>query len=267
MLANHKYFHWLYHTQNKNHLINWSSGLFIWLFLAITRPFGINNNNFEAYFYLVANLMVFGGIWVSISYLTDLFAAAKPRETPKVDLIFWLIKLIVFIHMIFLVRQMVCDWACFDTLEYLELWVACVIMLGIPYVIFSLYGRYLFFHSLVGKSDPEPGLVRINGEGKEKILIAEKYLVYIKSDDNYVDFETNNGLRETMRATLSSVEYQLKSIPGFIRIHRSYIVNMKFAEDMPKKDTLRVRLKDQLLELPISRKYQPTVSEIFNHPK
>ncbi|MEQ8628227.1 LytTR family transcriptional regulator DNA-binding domain-containing protein [Ekhidna sp.] len=267
MLANHKYFHWLYHTKSKNHLINWSTGLFIWLFLAITRPFGINNNDFEAYLHLVANLAVFGGVWVGISYITDLFASSKPKEIPKVDLAYLFAKLIIFIHIIFLIRQAVCDWKCFDAFEYLELWIACIIMLGIPYIIFSFYSRYLFFHSLVNKKSTPEGRIEIKGEGRETIEIALADLIFIKADDNYVDFEFQNGDRKLIRATLKKVQQQLRAYPHFVRTHRSYIANIHFASEFLRYDTLLINSNDDQIEIPVSKKYREFVKELFIHPK
>lgn len=266
MLANHKYFHWLYFHKKKRHAFNISSGIFIWLFLGITRPFGISNNNFEAYIYLFFSLILFGSIWVIISYLVDFSFEQRIKKDHAYDLKIWGLKLLLMIHLFLLVRGTSCDWTCIDEIEYLELWIACILMVGFCYLTFSLYARYLYFHSIVGKTELTAGAIELLGEGKESKVLSLEQIAYIKADDNYVDIFMADK-KETLRSSLSAIEEQLQPYSQFVRIHRSYIINFHFVADYPKKDTLLLGLENKKIELPVSKKYQKRISPLFTHPK
>lgn len=266
MLANHKYFHWFYFHKGKQHFFNFSTGLFIWLFLGLTRPFGISNNNFEAYIYLLFSLLLFGSVWIIISYLFDFVFGSRTRKNHTFDLKVFGLKVLFMIHTYLILRGTSCDWQCIDFVEYLELWLACILMVGFCYLTFSLYARYVYFHSMIGKKEVADGSIELIGEGKDSLILSIDEIISLKADDNYVDIVTIKG-KETLRSSLSALEDQLQAYSQFIRIHRSYMINFHFVDDYPKKDTILLRQNEEILELPVSKKYQDQVDQLFTHPK
>jgi hypothetical protein len=67
---------------------------------------------------------------------------------------------------------------------------------------------------------------RLTGSLKrESIDIELSKIVYIKSEDNYINiyyFENNILVNKMLRSTLKAIHHQLK---GFIKTHRSYLIN------------------------------------------
>jgi two-component system LytT family response regulator len=106
----------------------------------------------------------------------------------------------------------------------------------------------------------------LTGEGKESLKISLDNIIYFKSDDNYVDIVTTVKEDEpktlVFRARLKSIEEQLKTHSQFIRVHRSFIVNLRYASDLGRKDTIKVKSKDWKFEMPISKKYQKELMKI-----
>ncbi len=80
-------------------------------------------------------------------------------------------------------------------------------------------------------------------------------LQYAESLQNYVKLHLDSGKPITLRATLKSIESQLKPF-HFIRTHRSYIVNKeKIAGVSGNAQGLKLKLKEVDMEVPVSRKY------------
>ena len=276
MLRHHFYFEWLYTKGNHKHIFNIGSGLFIWLFLWIALPFGIYGHNLANIFYVGLFLLPLGIIWILISYAGDFmlsFLKESFNERKSIySALFWVGKLIVFIHLIFLIRGLLCDWECVDWLEYLQLYVACGMMFTLSYIPFSLYGRYAYFHSLVGVSTQVEVLTSIKGEGKENLKINPDQIIYVQSDDNYIDLfladEKQPGRKLIFRCTLKSFAQQLKDYPQFLRVHRSVIVNIRHLklEERPAK-SIRVAFKNFAVDLPISKSYLVGVENLLTRPK
>lgn len=140
------------------------------------------------------------------------------------------------------------------------------------YIPFSLFGRYLYYHSLLGVSQTEQTGISLKGEGKETLHIKPDEIIYMKSDDNYVDiFKANPdypGEKIIFRATLKSIEEQLSSFIQFKRTHRSVLINLKYvSSNYNDENQLKVKFKEFEEEIPVSKSYSKQVSDIFIHPK
>ena len=84
--------------------------------------------------------------------------------------------------------------------------------------------------------------------GHESVLIDPNEILWIKSDDNYIEVNTADN-RHVIRATIDSFleEYNLSN---FVRAHRSYAVNIH------KTDRLNTKsLTINNIEIPVSRKH------------
>jgi len=265
MLEFHKYFHWLYYAQNKRHIFNIGTGLFIWLFLVSTQGFGIYHHNLSNFFLLTLYLSTFGLIWIAVIYLIDFIATSLIRidltNNSKADLFVWISKLIVNIHISLLYRDFLCDWQCVNAGEYFESCIAYTLMSLLFYIPFSLYGRFNFFQQLVGKNENESSLFALKGEGKKVLKVNLDDLVYFMADDNYVDvmIRTPEGkmFKEIIRVSIKSLEDQLKDKNQFIRIHRKYLVNLQFLAGVDKDAVSLVYAEGvPSVEIPISEKYK-----------
>ncbi len=251
----------------------YGSGVFIWLFLAITQPFGIYNSNVSD-LQLLLYLMPVGLTWVVITIGVDFIAQnilkLKTGENYLADLIGWLVKLAIAIHFIYILRGILCNWHCVNLVEYLQLWLAYVLMFGFCYLPYMLYARNKFFQNLVVLGKDDDTQITLTGSGKEHFKIEPDSIIYLQSDNNYIDIvlksEKDQLQKKALRITLSSAENQLKPNSEFIRIHRSYMINSKYFHSLSKgSNTLSISYNGQIIDLPVSRKYKPEIVKLFTH--
>ena len=268
MLSNHKYFQWYYSNKNKHALFNIGTTLFIWIFLFIAKPFGIGSNNVPSEFLVGLYLMIFAMTWTAISYFTDfsirILESLKFRYNPITGLYQFLIKIVLLVHSILIIRLMLCNWSCIDHYEYVEIWFAVGLMIGISYLIYTLHAKHLYFKSIVDKSNDDSLLV-LNSSGKYQFKKPIDTIVYLKSEDNYIKIvylDENQILKsELVRLTLASAEKQLLSYTQFSRIHRSYIVNLKFLKARRVNDSGTVNLEPDSIKLPVSRTFKKALMD------
>jgi hypothetical protein len=126
-------------------------------------------------------------------------------------------------------------------------------------IIFSLYKRYRKKSDHLEKDQSETlqkldelkNIViknHITLKDKTKIYISD--LMYIKSDDHYLNIYLSNGKNHFVRGKLSQMKEELP--PNFIQCHRSYIVNSNFIKQA-NGDSLTLLDKTQI---PLSRSYK-----------
>ena len=96
--------------------------------------------------------------------------------------------------------------------------------------------------------------IKVNGIAQD---IATQDIVYINSDNIYLEIYTVSN-KYLIREKLSDFQ-KLLDPQLFIRIHRSFLVNRKHVNKL-KKDKLWVNQT----EIPISRKYQNSIQELFS---
>jgi len=66
--------------------------------------------------------------------------------------------------------------------------------------------------------------------GKAPFLLDDHQLIFVKSEDNYckIYFQEGENIKTALlRVTLKNIEQQLETFPDMLRCHRSYIVNKK----------------------------------------
>lgn len=83
---------------------------------------------------------------------------------------------------------------------------------------------------------------------KTKVYISD--LVFVKSEDHYLNLYLSNGKSHLVRGKLSDIKEELP--PNFIQCHRSYIVNSNFIKQM---NSTSISLMNRE-SVPISRSYK-----------
>lgn len=279
LIKNHFFFYWLYRKNRFRHIYNIGSGLFIWLFWLGTLPFGLYANNFDGRVDLALFLFPFGLAWVLISYIGDFvfdsIVTANPRNSHPANFYLWIGKISVQIHIYYVGRGWLCEWDCMNFHEYAELWMACTLLFLLTYIPFSLYGRYAYFHSLVGVNSSGEGEVTLLGEGKETLTLPLDHLICIQSDDNYVDLfladDDDPGKKIVFRCTLKSITEQLAEYPQFVRTHRSVLANIRYIVNPGSSNqslkSINLVFKKFSMAVPLSRSYRLEVEELLIHPK
>lgn len=118
----------------------------------------------------------------------------------------------------------------------------------------SLHNHYQNTNSPINKNVEESILIKDN---HRLIKINYKDIYYVKAMDNYaiVAVEKHNYI---IPFTLKKIEQTLADF-GFIRVHRSYIVNQqRITEVLPKS----IKLND--IQIPMSTSYKSAVLNKFN---
>lgn len=93
---------------------------------------------------------------------------------------------------------------------------------------------------------------------KNNLSIPEN-IIFFKADINYTIVYYDNGKREVIVKTLKYFEQQLK-LKGFYRIHKSFLVNLKYINKKPTSFDLVIQ--DEYI-LTISRRKMPGLRRYF----
>lgn len=95
-------------------------------------------------------------------------------------------------------------------------------------------------------------------EGHSIIRINKNKIVFIKSEGNYVEIYTQES-KNVVRSSIVTMVQELGA-DKFIRIHRSYLVNIKYVSVLNANSLLI-----EGIELPVSRKYQENIRKHFKN--
>lgn len=115
---------------------------------------------------------------------------------------------------------------------------------------------------------PEKHVVITSKLKKEELRFYPAQFIYAEADGNYVVFYLlKNDLirKETIRNSISNVEEQLKELPGILRTHRAFIVNLKKVLNR-KGNILGYQLKLEGVDslIPVSRNNISRFDKVFD---
>lgn len=208
--------------------------------------------------------------WPVLSYGVDFLSRQVLRlkviESEKVAFIVFVCKILIFIHTALILQGYFCYWECVNVIEYLELWIKTLILLIPVYFICTIYARNRFFY-FSKMEDGRRGKFEFKGSGKKSLWLNLKNVIYIKSDDNYVDIVSlndNRGLStEILRTTLESIVKQLGRNTEFVRVHRSSIVNLRYVKDLAENNMLLLGDEEFELKISVSKTYIAELKRIL----
>ncbi len=150
-------------------------------------------------------------------------------------------------------------------LSQLHNWLQAGGQLGLfPLVLLFIWKLNKSKEVAIKSNDNKDKTIIIKGDNKkEQFELVEKSIVYVKSDKNYIElyFIKNNVLDKLLfRATMTKMEQQL-SKTSFMRIHKSYMVNISLALKVYTVNSTYVleMQAPEKLELPVSRTYLANV--------
>jgi DNA-binding LytR/AlgR family response regulator len=109
----------------------------------------------------------------------------------------------------------------------------------------------------------EPSTIKINSAGKIEI-IASNQVVFCKAAGDYVEINLKDHQQRLFTGSLKELESSLPKT--FLRVHRSYLVNVEFINSLNTKSSQQtetsgagfLQLHDAV-EVPVSRRIMPTV--------
>lgn len=131
---------------------------------------------------------------------------------------------------------------------------AAVIFLGYSYAIYEwgLAAREKYSKKLKTNNEQFNQPIKIRSSGKWVYLLPQDIL-YIKANGEYVNYYTDTNVYSCYQR-LKAAEIELKKF-GFLKTHRSYVVNPIFVESIGNSE---IMLKGEKT-LPLSKKYKHAV--------
>lgn len=260
-------------NSRKNILWLFAIALSTSLFILIFKPFDIENRTGVWYF----NLIIFGlGMIFFLSIYIMEFVV--PRLLPKLFLkwslgkaIVWYAWLILFVGAImFLSKSYLAGFRDFTWIEYLfVLGRISVISITVSFFVIGIFNYFnrKNFSMMTSNED-----YLITAPNTKPLSLNLNNLMYIVSDDNYVDIHMEvDGARKKLilRSSLKNIEEQIVNpLSPIFRCHRRHLINFEYFKVKNKTSrNMIIQLKTYEDEIPVSRQYvDPIVKLLQTHP-
>jgi hypothetical protein len=256
------------------------TGLFALAFINIYSPFGVDKwyhptNKIELFFY--SSLVILAGMFVIVLSRIIMYKFSKKFEINYGQYSIWILVEIISMAAVYSVfAKYILD----DAREFMHIIKVTVkntiLVLLIPYIVLWLYFAYrektkqLEEISHIGgiKVNPDIMVPFYDEKGKLKLSVVLDDILYIEASDNYVSvyYMLSNKISKYMvRNTLKNLDTKLKKV-GFIRCHRSYLVNFNKVKVLKReKEGLYLVLNvDGEMILPVSKTYVSSIIESFS---
>jgi len=229
-------------------LISFSFGVFIYLFLIIFQPFGIDKVIADKGFYV----MGFGMITMFVMLFCFIVLPLLFHQIFDADK--WVISkeilfILTVITLISLLNYLYNSYVGYGISQQhaLHYFVLFTVAVGFFPVLILVFATEMFLNTRrkktaaeisslievernIQKTNISPAIEIISESKNDNIKFSENELIFIKSEDNYcnVYYILDEVIRtQLLRITLKNIENQLVAYPDFIRSHRSFIVNKK----------------------------------------
>ena len=247
-------------------------GLFIFVFLSVFQPFGLNK--------LVENKYLYFFCYGAISFFIELiftfglmnlfrrfYVAERWTLGKHIVNVFFLIVSLAFFNWLFTIWVVDSNYVPFTP------FLADTLAVGFfPLIFIFLFLERKMRLNNIGLSteindtflktsnfsndkniEEEIGLLKIGGKN-----IEAKNILCIKSLGNYVTLcyiEKNEIKNETIRATMKQIENSLEGNPNIVRCHKSYFVNLKkVTNSSGNARSLYLEIEGVDFQVPVSRK-------------
>ncbi len=109
----------------------------------------------------------------------------------------------------------------------------------------------------------QPSTIKINSAGKIEIITSD-HIVYCKASGDYVEMNLKDHQQRLFTGSLKELEATLPNT--FLRVHRSYLVNVEFIHSLNTKSLKPTQTSaagflqlNDTMEVPVSRRIMPTV--------
>lgn len=261
-------------------------GLFVFIFLFVFRPFGLNT--LSGILLLVCagfGMVTFAAMVILNVFLPRFFKKfyreenwTLGKEMIQTVLNIVLIGIFNFLFFSYFISQKF-SWTAFFWFQFSAFAVGAI-PVSIYLILKEKSSRTRYqqeAEELSGQIDKKSikaekyKAVTFNSYGsKENLTIEPDRLLYIQSSDNYLDIFYSDGQvkRSTIRNTLKTAQDKLNDYPVFMRCHRSYIVNLeKVIRITGNAQGYKLHLSGVEYPLPVSRQYNNLIKDrLTNRP-
>ena len=252
-----------------------ATSLFIGLFLILFRPFFMDSVPFSE---LLATAVGSGAIYFCVSYGLNHLRSLGYWPFAKLPLVAELIYLILLIFLVglgvYIFRlawgelalslQMALLFQWFAFLTAIITTVISRLLVSVLKLQVDLRTRSELNQSPHTAAD-EPLVKVINEDGAEEFAFPFDKWIAGKAAGNYVElyFSTNNHKPAVVvRTTLKQLSEAMAGRPEFMRCHRSYVVNLAFADKLTGPAQARKLILRGLGEaIPVSRSYEKPLQQ------
>lgn len=235
------------------------------LFILLYQPFGIENATGEWFVDMI--IISLGVLFIlSVLFMEWLIPSIFPKPFRNWTLgkaLLWYALVILFIGaMQFLYKSF---WSNFQEFTWSDFLGVLARTLGIGITVsFFVTGIWQYFNrrrlSLISSAET----YTVTSQSGKEISLNLKDILYISSDDNYVDIHyESEGERNKLvfRSSLKNVEKQIVNpLSPILRCHRRYLINSEHFEiDNPSNRNMTIKLKIHGDSIPVSGQYTTAV--------
>ena len=246
--------------------------LFVLIFTIYYRPSGVYNVlQMEEYSFAFNATMLFCIVLVSISITRGwLYLIGKYKEISRPIYLLWCIgetltaSLFVSLYIVLMNRG---ETPFFEIAgsSFIIMLFTCIYPYAFLWLGLELYAKNNEDETPVEDSS----LIRFYDEySKLRFVIAPEAVMFIKSEDNYVQIhylDKNRTKKFILRSSMRALEEDLAK-HGLIRCHRSYFINPSYIR-MVHRDSAGLIVadlnQDGYESIPISRKYQDAITKLL----
>ena len=252
----------------KNVLWIFLLGFIASVFVILFKPFGIINDSGLWFFNLLIVSMgvVFSASIVLMEFLIPLLIKKTFKSWNLGKAILWYAWLILFVGgTMFLYKSFLGGFSDFTFKEYINV-LGRISGIGLIVSFFAI-GLFNYFNkkniSLLASKET----YALTAPNVKSVSINLDELLYIGSDDNYVDIHIeSNGKRDKIifRSSLKNIEEQIVNpLTPIYRCHRRYLINIncfKIKNDKSRNASITLKKYDD--EIPVSAKYVSSILEL-----
>lgn len=149
--------------------------------------------------------------------------------------------------------------------SFISLLATCIYPYGFIWLALELYSK----HNDDVKPVDESSLIRFHDEYKKlRLVIASEAVIFIKSEDNYVQIhymDQGRTKKFILRSSMRALEETLAK-HGLVRCHRSYVINPAYIKIVHRDGAGLIVAElnqDGYESIPISRKYQDAIMKLL----
>lgn len=246
--------------------------LFVLVFTIYYRPYGVYDIlHMENSSFAFNATMLFCIVLVSISITRGwLYLIGKYREITRPVYLAWCLgeTLVSSLFVSLYIVLMDTDPASFFEVagpSYIAMLATCIYPYGFMWLGLELYSKNNEENS---KAD-DSSLIRFYDEyNKLRFVIAPEAVIFMKSEDNYVQIhylDKNKTKKFILRSSMRALEEDM-SKHGLVRCHRSYFINPSFIRIVHRDSSGLIVAElnqDGYESIPISRKYHDAITKLL----
>ncbi|HKJ16856.1 MAG TPA: LytTR family DNA-binding domain-containing protein [Xanthomonadales bacterium] len=249
-------------------LFSASVGLFMSLFMIAFQPFGVTNHDpdFEINLAFLSLLFGFGVLVTLVLAANEFFVRPLVVRSPgHAGMVVWIAWVYILVgSVLFLLYNFVGNWHDFSFSSWLGFLRDVGMIITFPIAGFMFYLRHQALKSEYTRLQSNPPessneMVTFTSEnGKDPLLVSFRDLLYLESEDNYVNIsylENRQPKSHLIRSSLKRLEGMIDD-PNLARCHRSFIVNLSRVRSCRgNRHGLHLKLQGMDGIVPVSRKY------------